>query len=118
MKLSVIMGVLHMMIGIICKGTNAIFFRRWVVLFTEVLAGSVILLGLFGWMDFLIYAKWFKTLNVEDRTILNHDELNDTLNQDEPATPIFKGDWQNEHTPSIVMILINTVFMFGNVPES
>jgi V-type H+-transporting ATPase subunit a len=64
MKLSVIMGVLHMMIGVIMKGTNAIFFKNWVVLFCEVIVGSVILLGLFGWMDFLIFAKWFKTLNV------------------------------------------------------
>lgn len=71
MKLSVILGVFHMTIGIICKGTNAMFFRQWDVFFTEVVTGTIILLGLFGWMDFLIYAKWFKYLNVDDRTIMN-----------------------------------------------
>jgi V-type H+-transporting ATPase subunit a len=67
MKISVIIGVIHMSIGIICKGTNAIYFRRWVVLITEVITGLIILIGLFGWMDLLIFAKWFKHLDLQDR---------------------------------------------------
>ncbi len=71
MKLSVIVGVIHMSIGIIIKGTNSVYFRRWAVLFTEVITGLIILLALFGWMDILIYAKWFKRLDIEDKTIIN-----------------------------------------------
>lgn len=71
MKFSVIVGVIHMTIGIIVKGTNAVYFNKWAVLFTEVVTGLIILLALFGWMDFLIYAKWFKRLDIMDKTIIN-----------------------------------------------
>jgi len=88
MKISVIFGVVHMTIGIVCKGTNAVYFRQWDVLSTEVITGLVILLGLFGWMDFLIYAKWFKELDIEDRTIRNQAELDDALGQDNTDTGV------------------------------
>jgi len=64
MKLAVIIGVVHMMMGIIVKGTNAVYFRRWPDLFTEVFTGFIILFGLFGWMDILIFAKWFTNLDI------------------------------------------------------
>jgi len=64
MKMSVIFGILHMSIGIIMKGTNTIFFRDYVSFFTEVCTGLVILLGLFGWMDALIIAKWFTPVDI------------------------------------------------------
>jgi V-type H+-transporting ATPase subunit a len=80
MKISVIVGVVHMTIGIIIKGTNAVYFRRWADLFTEVFTGLVILLGLFGWMDVLIYAKWFHRLDIENQTVRNEAELMDSLN--------------------------------------
>jgi V-type H+-transporting ATPase subunit a len=66
MKLSVIFGVLHMTMGILHKGTNTIYFRDWPSFFTEVVAGLIILLGLFGWMDLLIMAKWLHPLNIDD----------------------------------------------------
>lgn len=59
MKLSVIMGIIHMTIGIIMKGTNACFKKDIPTLVFEVITGLIMLLGLFGWMDLLIYAKWF-----------------------------------------------------------
>lgn len=66
MKISVIFGVLHMTMGILHKGTNCVYFRDWASLTTEVIAGLVILLGLFGWMDLLILAKWLTPLDIED----------------------------------------------------
>lgn len=118
MKLSVIVGVIHMTIGIIIKGTNAVYFRRWAVLFTEVITGIIILLGLFGWMDFLIYAKWFKRLDIEDKTIVNQEELDDKLNQDQEILPEYKGDYQNRRTPSVINIMITTIFNGGKYPET
>ena len=58
MRMSVIIGVMHMSMGISVKGLNAIANRQWIVLIFEVFAGLVILLGLFGWMDWLIIYKW------------------------------------------------------------
>lgn len=66
MKISVIMAIFHMSIGIIMKGTNAVYFNKPVDLITEVIFGLIILLGLFGWMDALIIAKWFHETNIED----------------------------------------------------
>ena len=117
MKLSVIVGVIHMSIGIIIKGTNAVYFSKWPVLFTEVFTGLIILLGLFGWMDFLFYAKWFKHLDIEDKTLMNKDDLYDKLNQDDTATPEYKGDYYNRRTPSVINIMITTIFNGGKYPE-
>lgn len=73
MKLSVIFGVLHMTMGIIHKGTNTVYFGDWPSFFTEVVAGTIILLGLFGWMDLLIIAKWLTTLDIDDDTLTTTD---------------------------------------------
>jgi V-type H+-transporting ATPase subunit a len=64
MKTSVIFGVLHMLIGVLIKGTNAIYFRHAVVFICEVIGGFVILFGLFGWMDLLIFFKWFYPVDI------------------------------------------------------
>lgn len=63
MKLAVIIGVVHMTIGVLVKGTNAIFFRNHLDLIFEVITGLVILLGMFGWMDLLIFSKWTYAMN-------------------------------------------------------
>ena len=68
MKMSVIFGVLHMTIGIFMKGTNNIYFSDYTSFITEVCTGVIILLGLFGWMDALIIAKWFHYLDIQDTT--------------------------------------------------
>lgn len=52
-----------MSMGIIVKGSNSVFFGRWLVFIFEVCTGLIIILGLFGWMDVLIIAKWFYTMN-------------------------------------------------------
>jgi len=58
MRMSVIIGVTHMSMGICVKGLNAIYNGKWLVVIFEVLTGLIILLGLFGWMDLLIIWKW------------------------------------------------------------
>lgn len=57
--MAVIIGVFHMTKGIVIKGINCVFFGDYQVFFFEVITGLIILLGLFGWMDVLIFAKWF-----------------------------------------------------------
>lgn len=58
MRMSVIIGIAHMSMGICVKGINSVYNGKWIVLIFEVLTGLIILLGLFGWMDFLIIYKW------------------------------------------------------------
>lgn len=58
MKLSVIFGVLQMTFGIIMKGLNAVYFKRWLEFGVEFIPQIIILWALFGWMDILIIGKW------------------------------------------------------------
>ena len=74
MKLSVIFGILHMTIGILHKGANSIFFKRLPDFWLEVVTGLIILLGMFGWMDLMIYAKWFKPVDIEDTSFVPHTD--------------------------------------------
>jgi V-type H+-transporting ATPase subunit a len=106
MKLSVIMGILHMSIGIVIKGTNSIHFGRYDELFSEVIGGLIILLFLFGWMDLLIVAKWFHSVDIEDTTLVP--------NPIEGEPDLFKGDLDNQRTPGIINILIVSVFSQGH----
>lgn len=95
MKLSVIFGIIHMTIGVVMKGTNNLFHKDYNSFIFEVVTGLVMLLGLFGWMDLLIYAKWFFPINFMDRTVQDGE---------------FLGDLVNRVTPSVINIMITTVF--------
>ena len=110
MKLSVIMGIIHMTIGVIIKGTNACFRRDVPTLLFEVVAGLVMLLGLFGWMDLLIFAKWFFPLDFMDATPFEIDP------NTKPPTYVRYGDYWNQNVPSVINIMITTVFSGGS-PE-
>ena len=92
MKISVIMGVLHMSIGVIIKGTNAIHFGKMDDFLSEVVAGLIILLALFGWMDALIIGKWLYPVDIEDKTITPENR--------------YAGDVANENVPSVINIMI------------
>jgi len=103
MKLSVIYGVLHMSMGIVHKGANTLYKKDYLGFVFEVVGGLVILIFLFGWMDFLIYGKWFF----------------DFVQYDSRVTTVIKGknhfigDLVNQRSPSVINILINTVFGGG-----
>ena len=58
MKLSVIFGVFQMVIGIILKGFNAIHERDCAEFTFIFLPQLIMMLIMFGYMDFLIFAKW------------------------------------------------------------
>lgn len=102
MKLSVIMGVLHMTIGVLCKGTNALFHKDWPTLIFEVITGIIMLIGLFGWMDLLIFGKWFFP-----------NDFSSQVKVVQNGKTEYQGDLWNRKTPSVINILINSVFGFG-----
>ena len=58
MKLSVILGVFQMVLGILLKGLNAIFQKDFTELIFIFVPQLVLMLILFGYMDFLIFVKW------------------------------------------------------------
>jgi len=58
MKLSVILGVLQMGMGVTMKAFNASYFGNKLDFWFEFVPQIVLLFSLFGWMDLLIIAKW------------------------------------------------------------
>jgi vacuolar-type H+-ATPase subunit I/STV1 len=118
MKMAVIFGVFHMTLGILCKATNMIYFKKYLEFFTEVCTGIVILLGLFGWMDALIIAKWLYPNDIQDFT---PSSVKSSINNaGEPSNDALQvayksvGDQRNERMPSIINIMITTAFAFGD----
>ena len=58
MKISVILGVCQMLLGMILKGANAIHAKDYSEFIFIFLPQLFMMLILFGYMDFLIFAKW------------------------------------------------------------
>lgn len=58
MKLAVIFGVLQMVLGIILKGTNYWYHKKPVDFLFEFLPQLIVMLAMFGFMDYLIIIKW------------------------------------------------------------
>jgi len=91
MKMAVIFGVLHMSFGVFHKGANTLYRKDYLSFFTEVIAGILILWGLFGWMDMLILTKFFKTYDID----------------------AVGGEENNQKVDGIINIMVTTVFKFG-----
>jgi len=96
MKMSVIIGVAHMSMGVVTKGLNMQFMNEQLKFWTEVVTGLIILNGLFGWMDILIFIKWFYPMNPYSI---------------DPAMVA-----QINQAPSIITIMINNFLALGKQP--
>jgi len=115
MKMSVIFGVVHMSMGIFIKGTNAVYNRDYATLITEVVAGYIILWGLFGWMDALIIAKWFHPIDIEDTTEVPDGDKFYYDSESEAGDNFvgtMRGDFENQRAPSVINIMIVMIFSF------
>ena len=86
MKLSVIIGVIQMTLGIILRGLNNLFFEDYLGFIFEFIPQIIFMLLLFGYMIALIFIKW------------GTDYSNNT-----------------ENAPSIITILMNLALNHGSV---
>ena len=62
MKLAVILGVVHMLFGIVLKGVNALHFRSCIDFIFEFLPMFIFMIVTFVFMDTLIVVKWLTDL--------------------------------------------------------
>jgi V-type H+-transporting ATPase subunit a len=60
MKLSVILGVFHMLFGIVLKGLNCLHFKNRLGFVFEFIPQIIFMSILFGYMDFMIFIKWIR----------------------------------------------------------
>lgn len=58
MKISVIIGVVHMTLGILLKALNDKYFKNMKEIVFVFVPQLVFMLSLFGYMDFIIVYKW------------------------------------------------------------
>lgn len=58
MKMSVILGIIQMIFGVILKGVNAYYFKAYLDLVCEFAPMILFALALFGYMVILIFVKW------------------------------------------------------------
>jgi V-type H+-transporting ATPase subunit a len=58
MKVSVILAILQMSLGIFLKASNALYFKNYLDFFHEFIPQILLLWVLFGYMDVLIVIKW------------------------------------------------------------
>ena len=101
MKLSVILGVFQMVIGIILKGLNSIFEKDFVELIFVFVPQIVLMLALFGYMDFLIFVKWSTPYSIVNKKIDGQEyQIN-----------------ENYIAPDIKSYLMNIFLRFGALPE-
>ncbi|XP_059045954.1 V-type proton ATPase 116 kDa subunit a 1-like isoform X2 [Achroia grisella] len=59
MKLSIIIGIVHMMFGIFLSLFNYIYFKRKYLIYLQFIPEILFLMCLFLWLVILIYLKWF-----------------------------------------------------------
>ena len=60
MKISVIIAVVHMTLGVFVKASNSLFFKKKIDFFFEFIPQLIFMVFLFGYMDFLIVFKWLQ----------------------------------------------------------
>ena len=86
MKLSIIIGVLHMLLGIGIKGINFLNIRKYNAFIFEFIPQFLFMFILFGYLIYMIYYKWGT----------DYDE-------------------DTSQAPSLLTIMINMAVKFGSV---
>jgi hypothetical protein len=91
MKLSIVLGVSHMLLGIAMKAVNTIHFKNYVDLIFEFIPQMVFMLATFGYMVVCLFLKW-------------------------STHYVFKqpGLWEPAPPPSIIALFIDMVLKGGN----
>jgi len=104
MKLSVIIGVLHMTLGIALKGFNARFNKDTLGFYCEFLPQFTFLLILFGYMDIMILIKWSKDWTGKDAPSLITQMVNIFINSGDPGpTPLY-GNGSGQQVLNILVL--------------
>ena len=86
MKLSIIVGVLHMLLGIGIKGINKLNEKKYTHFFFEFIPQFLFMLTIFGYLIYMIFYKW--SIDYDNNT---------------------------ENAPSLLSIMINMAVKFGKV---
>lgn len=118
MKMSVILGVTHMTGGLFLRLLNAIHFRSLEDVLFEAVPQIIFMLGMFGYMNFLIFYKWcldWPTIIPQGREppSLINTLINIVLQPfNEPKDALFEGQGQIQLIILVVSLLCIPLMLF------
>ncbi|XP_065611594.1 V-type proton ATPase 116 kDa subunit a 3 isoform X2 [Cyrtonyx montezumae] len=116
MKMSVVLGIVHMGFGVLLGVFNHVHFRQWHRLVLELLPEVVFLLALFGYLVFLIFYKWVRFSAADSQvapSILIHfiDMFLFTSNADN--LPLYRGQVPVQMVLVVLALVSVPVLLLG-----
>ncbi|XP_038151460.1 V-type proton ATPase 116 kDa subunit a [Cyprinodon tularosa] len=115
MKMSVILGVIHMSFGVILSTYNHRYFRKKYNLYLVFLPELLFLLCLFGYLVFMIFYKWLAFTAKDSRqapSILIHF-INMFLMQGDGLQPLYPGQTGLQAFLVVIAVLSVPVLLLG-----
>ncbi|XP_035391762.1 V-type proton ATPase 116 kDa subunit a2 isoform X1 [Electrophorus electricus] len=115
MKMSVIIGVLHMSFGVVLSVFNHLHFRQKFKLYLLFLPELLFLLCLFGYLVFMIFYKWLAFSSADSRTapsVLIHF-ISMFLMQGNTTAPLYPGQAALQMFLVAVALLCVPVLLLG-----
>uniref|UniRef100_A0A8C9X2M1 V-type proton ATPase subunit a n=1 Tax=Sander lucioperca TaxID=283035 RepID=A0A8C9X2M1_SANLU len=115
MKMSVILGVIHMSFGVILSTYNYLHFRKKHSLYLVFLPELLFLLCLFGYLVFMIFYKWLVFTAKDSRlapSILIHF-INMFLMQGDGVQPLYPGQTGLQVFLVVIAVLSVPVLLLG-----
>ncbi|KAA6368523.1 MAG: V-type H+-transporting ATPase subunit a, partial [Streblomastix strix] len=106
MKISIIVGVGHMIIGIIFSCFNHVHFHKWMEVCCEFIPQILLMSGLFGYLCFMIIYKWI--VPPGNSPMLIRTMINMFLSPTEPIAEdeiLFKGQGTFQQLDAILIII-------------
>jgi len=124
MKLSVIIGILQMTVGICLKGLNALFFEEQLDFFFEFIPMLIFDMAFFGYMVVLIFMKWMIDWDARMYSATcnaDHDLypkcLDGTYTTADLCPLDYGGSGDGCQPPNLITTLMNMALMPGTVDE-
>ncbi|MEQ2246592.1 hypothetical protein ILYODFUR_001109 [Ilyodon furcidens] len=115
MKMSVILGIIHMCFGVILSTYNHRYFRKKYNLYLVFLPELLFLLCLFGYLVFMIFYKWLVFTAKDSRrapSILIHF-INMFIMQGEALKPLYPGQTGLQVLLMVIAVLSVPVLLLG-----
>ncbi|KAM4874245.1 V-type proton ATPase 116 kDa subunit a 4 isoform 1-T2 [Thomomys bottae] len=114
MKMSVILGIVQMIFGVVLSLFNHIFFRKIMNILLQFIPEMIFILSLFGYLVFMIIFKWCQYdahVSQHAPSILIHFINMFLFDYDDPSNPPLYSHQQEVQTFFVVMALIAVPWM-------
>ncbi|XP_069189056.1 V-type proton ATPase 116 kDa subunit a 1 isoform X2 [Procambarus clarkii] len=116
MKISIIIGVVHMIFGVLLSVVNHVFFKNWLSLVFEFIPQIIFLIGLFGYLCIMVFHKWIhygcgEAFDVEHGSSCAPSVLITFINMvllktDEPPENCSLWMYKGQYTVQVVLLLL------------